>query len=94
MAFRTQTDPLEEKSLTDEQIIEITALASQVAEDMETIRQAEAKGLDMPELKEAVYEAKRKLLAILDVQVTLFVEDGKPQAEIIAKYCPKGEIPE
>ncbi|MBI1879323.1 MAG: recombinase family protein [Chloroflexi bacterium] len=77
---------LEEKSLTDEQIIGTVAFAAQVAEDMATLREAEAKGIDNPELKAAVYEEKRKLLAILDVQVTLFVEDGERKAKITAIY--------
>ncbi len=82
---------LEEKSLTDEQIIGTAAFAAQVAEDMATLREAEARGQDMPELRQAVYEAKRRLLALLDVQVTLFVRDGKKMARIVAKYCPDGE---
>jgi len=40
----------------------------------------------------AVYEAKRRLLDVLDLQVTLFVADGKRKAEIIAKYCPNGDV--
>lgn len=82
----------EEKSLTDEQIIGTAAFAFQVAEDMATLRIAEAKGLNMPELKAAVYEAKRRLLALLDVQVTLFVRDGKKKARMVAKYCPEGDV--
>ncbi|HLG90596.1 MAG TPA: recombinase family protein [Candidatus Saccharimonadales bacterium] len=81
----------EGKSLTNEQIIGLVTFASQVADDMATLREAEAKGKDMPELKAAVYEAKRRLLALLDVQVTLFVRDGKKKARIVAKYCPDGE---
>lgn len=91
---KRQSDLLAEfegKSLTDEQIEGITAFALQVANDMATLREAEAKGKDMPELKAAVYEEKRKLLALLDVQVTLFVKDGKKKARIVAKYCPDGE---
>ncbi len=38
------------------------------------------------------YEAKRKLLAVLDLQVTLFVVDGKRKAKITARYCPEGEV--
>ncbi len=83
---------LEEKSLTNEQIIGIAAFAAQVAEDMATLREAEARGRDDPELKAAVYEEKRKLLAILDVQVTLFVKAGRQKARITAKYCPDGEV--
>lgn len=83
---------LEEKSMTDEQITSIVAYAAQVAEDMATLREAEEKGQDRPELKAAVYEAKRRLLAILDVQVTLFVEDDKRKARMTAKYRPDGEV--
>jgi site-specific DNA recombinase len=83
---------LEDKSLTDEQIIGITEFAAQVADDMTKLRQLEFEGQNNLELKKAVYEAKRKLLAVLDLQVTLFVEDGKRKARITAKYCPEGEI--
>ncbi|MBI1882379.1 MAG: recombinase family protein [Chloroflexi bacterium] len=82
---------LEEKSLTNEQIISLAAFAEQVADDMATLREAEAKGLDNPELRLAVYEEKRRLLAALDVQVTLFVEDGRKKARITTKYCPDGD---
>jgi site-specific DNA recombinase len=83
---------LEEKSLTEEQIIGIAAFAAQVAEDMATLREAEAQGQDRPELKQAVFEAKRRLLAVLDVQITLFVRDGQKKAKITAKYCPEGQV--
>ncbi len=79
---------LEEKSITDEQIISTTDFALQVAEDMATLREAETR----PEFKKAVYEAKRRLLAVLDVQVTLFARDGKRKARIEAKYCPDGDV--
>lgn len=82
----------EEKSLTDEQITGTVAFASQVADDMQRLRELEEKGQDDQELKNAVYEAKRRLLAILDVQVTLFVLDGKKKARIDAKYCPNGDV--
>lgn len=82
----------EEKSLTDDQITGLIAYASQVAEDMATLREAEARGLDMPELKQAVYEEKRRLLGMLDVQVTLFVEDGKKKGRITAKYRPNEDV--
>lgn len=84
-------DQLKEKTLTDEEIMGLTTFALQVADVMATLREAEAKGLEMPELKTAVYEGKRRLLALLDVQVTLFVRDGKRKAEITAKYCPDGD---
>lgn len=84
-------DQLKEKTLTDEEIMGLTTFALQVANDMATLREAEAKGLDLPELKAAVYEAKRRLLAMLDVQVTLFVKNGKRKARITAKYCPNGD---
>lgn len=83
---------LEEKSLTDERIMGITAFAAQVAEDMAIVREAEAAGQDRPDLKAAVYEEKRRLLAILDVQVTLFTEDGKRKARITAMYCASGKV--
>lgn len=83
---------LQEKSLTDEEITGTVAFAAQVAEDMATLREAEAKGIDNPALKAAVREEKRKLLAILNVQVTLFVEDGERKARITAKYCVNGKV--
>lgn len=82
----------EDKSLTDEQIIGTVAFASQVADDMQRLRELEAQGQDDQELKEAVYEAKRRLLAVLDVQITLFLLDGKKKARIDAKYCPDGDV--
>lgn len=91
---KRQSDLLAEfegKSLTDEQIIGLAAFALQVADAMATLREAEAQGLDISELKETVYEGKRRLLAMLDLQVTLFVRDGKRRARIVAKYCPDGE---
>lgn len=81
---------LEDKSLTEEQIMGTVAFAFQVAEDMDKLRKLEAMGQDNPQLKAAVYESKRRLLAILDVQVTLFVEDGRKKAKMTAKYCPDG----
>lgn len=83
---------LEVQSITDEQIMGITAFAAQVAKDLATLREAEEKGKELPELKIAVYHAKRKLLAMLDVQLTLFVEDGKKKGRITAKFCPDGEV--
>lgn len=81
---------LEDKSLTEEQIMGTVAFAFQVAEDMDKLRKLEAMGQDNPQLKAAVYESKRRLLAILDVQVTLFVEDDRKKAKMTAKYCPDG----
>ena len=52
----------------------------------------EEKGQDRPELKQAVFEAKRRLLAVLDVQVTLFVENGRKMIRLAAKYCPDGDV--
>ncbi|MBN1991466.1 MAG: recombinase family protein [Anaerolineae bacterium] len=83
---------LEDKSLSDEQIMSLTAYAGQVADDMATLREAEAEGQNNPELKQAVHEGKRRLLALLNLQVTLFTENGQRKAKIIAKYCPEGEI--
>lgn len=83
---------LEAKTVTEEQITNITTFMAQVAQDLETLREAEAQGEDLPELKIAVHEAKRRLLAMLDVQVTLFVEDDKRKARVTAKVCPDGVI--
>jgi hypothetical protein len=69
----------------------LTAFARQVADDIATLREAEAKGEDDPELKRAVYEGKRRLLSVLDVQVTLFMKDGKRKGKITAKYCSQGQ---
>lgn len=84
-------EQLETKSITEEQIMGIIAFMAQVAEDLETLREAERKGEDRPELKKAVFEAKRKLLAMLDVQVVLFVENGRRTGKITAKMCPDGD---
>lgn len=83
---------LEEKTLTDEQIMGLNVFRKQVLKHIEIIREAEAKGLEVPELRQAVFEEKRKLLAILDVQVTLYVEDGRKKGDITAKFFPKGEV--
>lgn len=83
---------LEEKTLSDEEIIGLSAFIDQVVHNLEIIRQAEARGLDVPELKTAVFEEKRKLLAVLDVQVRLYVENGRKKGDITAKFCPNGEV--
>lgn len=82
----------ETKSITDEQIMNTVTFAAQVADDMAALREAEAKGQDNPKIKMAVYEGKRRLLEVLDLQVTLFVEDGRKKARITAKYCPDGDV--
>lgn len=81
---------MEEASITDEQIEGTLAFAAQVSQDIETLREAEAKGVDHPELKEAVYNGKRKLLAMLAVKVILFLENNERRAKISAKMCPDG----
>lgn len=82
---------IETHSLTEEQIMGITVFIDQVTKDLATLREAEAHGKDLPELRLAVYEAKRRLLAMLDVQVTLFIEGGKRKAKVTAKVCPDGD---
>jgi site-specific DNA recombinase len=81
---------LEVKDLTDQQITSIIRSARRTARDMKTLRTAEHEGVATPELRQRVYEGKRKLLAQLDVQVTLFVENGKRKALLTAKFCPEG----
>ncbi len=83
---------LEEKSLTDEQIMGTVAFAAQVADDMDKLREMEARGQDNPEIRQDVFRAKRRLLAVLDVQVTLYVEEGHKKARMTAKYCPEGTV--
>jgi hypothetical protein len=82
----------EEKSPTDEQIMGVADFTAQVAEDMATLREAEEKGQNRPEPKQVVFEAKRRLLAVLDVQVTLFVENRRKMIRLAAKYCPDGDV--
>lgn len=83
---------VEETSITDDQIIGIAAFAAQVAKDLDVIREAEAKGEELPEVKKVIFKAKRQLLDMLDVEVTLFVEDGIRKAKITAKYCPENSL--
>ncbi len=78
-------EKLETKSITDEQIISLTELAAQVAADLEAIR--------------GNFEAKRRLLELLDVQVTFFADNlAKRQRKagrkvrVTAKFCLKGKV--
>jgi hypothetical protein len=97
-AIEGQIDSLEERRtvladrlsgveiMTDEQAITLAELTGQVVADLVTLKEAQA---DSPELALMVFEAKRQLIEKLDLKVTLFRENGKPQARITAKIAAK-----
>jgi site-specific DNA recombinase len=82
---------LEGESLAEQQINNIVRFAYQVYQDMKALRQAEQEGNATPELRLKVFDAKRKLLEFLDVQITLFIQDGKRKGVMTAKFCAEGE---
>lgn len=82
---------LEKESLTEQQINNIVRFAYQVYRDMKALRQAEREGNATPELRLKVFEAKRKLLELLDVQITLTILNGQRKGVMTAKFCAEGE---
>jgi site-specific DNA recombinase len=97
-AIENQIDSLENRKaelaarldveiMTDEQAISMAELTGQVVADLKTLKEVQA---DNPELALMVFEAKQQLIDMLNLKVTLFRENGNPQARITAKVAPSG----
>jgi site-specific DNA recombinase len=82
---------LEVKTLTEVQIQSLFRFAYKIARDIAALRKTEMSGNATPELKLKVFDAKRKLLELMDVQVTLVIRDGKRKGVMTAKFCAEGE---
>lgn len=65
---------LEAQTLTEEQVATITEFAQQVAQGLETVNRG--------------FEARRRVIDLLDVQATLAVENGQ---KVVYVRCMMGE---
>lgn len=81
-----------ENELTDQDIISISDFTVQVAEDIQMLKEAELAGKDNEEARLKVFNAKRKLLDVLNIQIKLYKENGKQKASVTAFFCPDGYV--
>jgi len=81
---------LQAGKLSEQEITGLSDFINQINHDIQIIELAELEGLKENKLKLQVFEAKRRILDMLDIEVKLFVdEDNKQKAKVTAIFYTK-----